>query len=78
LEKFVESYLVLLYNVFFAIVSKMFFLHQNYLVILKLIFFLTEYRVHGEVVDGNFSLIGEYSSTVKNQQKYASVPPSRG
>jgi hypothetical protein len=31
-------------------------------------FFFTVYRVHGAVVGGNFSLIREYSSTVKNRR----------
>ncbi len=38
LENFFESLLVLLYNVIFAIVYKLFLLHQNDFVILKLIF----------------------------------------
>jgi hypothetical protein len=38
-NKFLESHFVLLYYAFFAIVSKTFFLHQNALVILKLVFF---------------------------------------
>jgi hypothetical protein len=32
-------------------------------------FFCTVYRVRGAMVGGNFSPIGEYSSTVKNRQK---------
>jgi hypothetical protein len=32
------------------------------------------YRARGAVVGENFSQIGEYSSTVKNRQKCASVP----
>jgi hypothetical protein len=68
----------------FYIRSKNIFLHQNYLGALKLskqkkfwkfskFFFWTVYRVRGAMVGGNFSPIGEYSSTVKNQQKWASV-----
>jgi hypothetical protein len=33
------------------------------------IFFCTVYWVRGAVIGGNFTRIGEYSSTVKNQQK---------
>ncbi len=33
------------------------------------IFFCTVYRARGAVVGRNFSPIGKYSSTVKNQQK---------
>jgi hypothetical protein len=40
LNKFLASHFVLLYYVFFALVLKTFFLHQNVLVILKPIFFL--------------------------------------
>jgi hypothetical protein len=36
-------------------------------------FFWTVYRVRAGMVGGNFSPIGEYSSTVKNRQKWASV-----
>jgi hypothetical protein len=64
----------------FYIRSKNIFLHQNYLGALKLskqkkvlkfsnFFFCTVYRVRGAMVGGNFSPIGEYSSTVKNRQK---------
>jgi hypothetical protein len=68
----------------FYIRSKSIFLHQNYLGVLKLskqkkfwkfsnFFFWTVYRVRGAMVGGNFSPIGEYSSTVKNRQKWASA-----
>ncbi len=64
--------------------SKNISLRQNYLGTLKLskqkkfwkfsnFFFCTVYRVRGAVVGGNFSPIGEYLSTVKNRQKWASV-----
>ncbi len=67
------SYFVLLYNVFFAIVSKTFFYIKITWLYWNRFFFFTVYRVHSEVVDGNFSPIGEYSSTFKNWQKSASV-----
>ncbi len=68
----------------FYIRSKNIFLHQNYLGALKLskqkkfwkfseFFFWTVYRMRGAMVGRNFSPIGEYSSTVKNRQKWASV-----
>ncbi len=68
----------------FYIRSKNVILHQIYLGALKLskqkkfwkfsnFFFWTVYRVRGVMVGGNFSPIWEYSSTVKNRQKWASV-----
>jgi hypothetical protein len=58
------------------------FLHQNYLWILKLKqkVFVTVYRVRGAVVSENLMLIGEYSCTVKNGQKwlYTVVPLFKG
>jgi hypothetical protein len=65
----------------FYIRSRNIFLHQNYLGTVHSnfqnqksfenfpIFFCTAYRVRGAVVGGNFSPIGDYSSTVKNRQK---------
>jgi hypothetical protein len=54
-------------------------LQKNYLGVLKLskqksfeniqIFFFTVYRICHAIVGGNFTPIGEYSSTDKNRQK---------
>ncbi len=64
----------------FKIRSKNVFLQKNYLVVLKLskqkkcwklskFFFFTVYRMRHAIVHGNFTPIGEYSSTAKIRQK---------
>jgi hypothetical protein len=40
-------------------------------------FFFTVLRVRGAVVGENLTPIGEYSSTVKNRRKCATVPSRR-